>query len=75
MPRAIHLSGTAEGNRSVVGTMNEFAFLAEAYRDDMEATDELILSVRLAGTLCGALKYNSPCRMLKDLLAAQSRWN
>ena len=75
MPRAIHLSGTAEGNRSVVGTINEFAFLAEAYRDDMEATDQLMLSVRLADTPCGALKYISPSRLLKELLTAQPRWN
>ena len=46
MPRATHLAGMAEDSRSVVGTMSEFAFLAEAYRDDMEATDLLMLSVR-----------------------------
>ena len=75
MPRATHLAGMAEDSRSVVGTMSEFAFLAEAYFDDMKATDLLMLSVRLADTPCGALKYNSPSRLLKELVGADAQWN
>lgn len=42
-------------NRSVVGTMNEFAFLAEGYRDRNGAIDPLALSLKLAHTPCGPL--------------------
>ena len=55
--------------------MSEFAFLAEAYFDDMKATDLLMLSVRLADTPCGALKYNSPSRLLKEIVGADAQWN
>ena len=55
-------------NRSVVGTMNEIAFLAERYREHMETADLLALSMRLADTPCGAIKYNSPDRLLKELI-------
>jgi Domain of unknown function (DUF6933) len=36
-------------NRSVVGIMNEFTFLAEAYRGDTPGPDLLALALRLAG--------------------------
>jgi uncharacterized protein DUF6933 len=42
-------------NRSVVGIMNEFAFLASAYRQDTPAPDLLALAIRLAGMPCGPL--------------------
>jgi hypothetical protein len=42
-------------NRSVVGMMNEFAFLAEAFRDRGAPVDTLALSLRLAGVPCGPL--------------------
>ena len=42
-------------NRSVVGTMNEFAFLAEAFRDRGGRVDPLALSLKLAGVPCGLL--------------------
>ena len=32
-------------------------------------------SLRLAHTLCGALKYNSPGRLLKELVGANAQWN
>jgi len=54
-------------NRSVVGTMNEFAFEAEAYRDYRGITDLLDLALRLAETPCGAIKGNSPARLLREL--------
>jgi hypothetical protein len=57
-------------NRSVVGIMNEFAYLAEAHRDDDPGQDLLDLSVRLATTPCGPLygKNVSPDRELGALL-------
>ena len=42
-------------NRSVVGIMNEFTFLAEAYRSDTPGPDLLALAVRLAATPCSPL--------------------
>jgi len=58
-------------NRSVVGTMNEFALLAEGYREHMETSDLVVLSMRLAETPCSAIKYNSPAQLLKECLAGR----
>ena len=57
-------------NRSVVGIMNEFTFLAEAYRSDTPGPDLLALALRLAATPCGPLysKHISPDRELAALL-------
>jgi Domain of unknown function (DUF6933) len=57
-------------NRSVVGIMNEFTFLAEAYRGGTPAPDLLALAIRLAATPCGPLysKHISPDRELAALL-------
>lgn len=57
-------------NRTVVGVMNEFAFLADAFRDDY-GQDLLSLSVRLAATPCGPLyrRHVSPDRELAALIA------
>ncbi|HEX2772845.1 MAG TPA: hypothetical protein VHN18_10500 [Micromonosporaceae bacterium] len=57
-------------NRSVVGIMNEFTYLAEAYRDNDPRHDLLDLAVRLATTPCGPLysKNVSPDRELGALL-------
>lgn len=68
----VHVAKTA--NRSVVGTMNEFAFLAEAYREHLETSDLFVLSMRLADTPCGAIKHNSPDRLLKELLGSSAHW-
>ena len=64
--RNYRLAKTA--NRSVVGIMNEFTYLAEAYRDD--TPDLLALAMRLAATPCGPLysKHVSPDRELASLL-------
>jgi hypothetical protein len=52
-------------NRSVLGTMNDFTWLAEARGD--YGVDELYhLSMRLAGTpIGGQMKYETPARMLE----------
>jgi hypothetical protein len=57
-------------NRSVVGIMNEFTFLAETYRGDSPAPDLLALAMRLATTPCGPLysKHVSPDRELDAML-------
>jgi len=66
--RDYRLAKTA--NRSVVGIMNEFTFLANAYRGDTPAPDLLALAIRLATTPCGPLysKHVSPDRELAALL-------
>lgn len=66
--RARRLAKTA--NRSVVGIMNEFTFLASAYRGDTPTPDLLALAIRLAATPCGPLysKHVSPDRELAALL-------
>jgi hypothetical protein len=66
--RDCRLAKTA--NRSVVGIMNEFTYLAEAYRGDTPAPDLLALALRLAATPCGPLynRHISPDRELAALL-------
>lgn len=56
-------------NRSVLGVMNEFAYLADAQRD--EATELRMLSLRLAATPCGPLYkcHISPDREVVALIA------
>ena len=60
-------------NRSVVGTMNEFAFEAEVYRDHRGMTDPVQLAMRLAEMPCGAIKGNSPARLLREVAAGRSQ--
>jgi hypothetical protein len=42
-------------NRSVLGIMNQFSFLAEGYREYSETDDLLELSLKLANTPCSPL--------------------
>ena len=56
-------------NRSVLGIMNEFSFLAEGYRDYLGTSDLLALSMRLADTPCSPIKYSSPARLIKEIFA------
>lgn len=62
------IAGTA--NRSVVGIMNEFTYLATTYRDNNPDQSPLDLSLRLAGTPCSPLygKNVSPDRELAAVL-------
>ena len=66
--RELRLAKTA--NRSVVGMMSEFTFLAEAHLGTTQP-DLLGLGVRLAGTPCGPLykRHVYPHRELAALLA------
>ena len=64
-------------NRSVVGIMNEFIFLAEAHTESSGTPHLLELSVHLAGTPCGPLykRHISPDRELAALLAEPAATN
>ncbi|NHZ71204.1 MAG: hypothetical protein GWP18_06140 [Proteobacteria bacterium] len=59
-------------NRSVIGIMNEFKYLAEAYRDYRGFDDLVALAVELSGTPCGPLYQRrvSPDRELDAVVAA-----
>ena len=48
-------------NRSVVGVMNEFVFLADGYRDRNGLIDPLAVSRQLAQTPCGPLYKGAIC--------------
>jgi hypothetical protein len=54
-------------NRSVVGIMNQFSYLAEGYREYLETKDLLTLSLSLSETPCSPLYKSavSPDRELK----------
>ena len=57
-------------NRSVVGMMNELAFLAEAFRDRGGRVDPFALSLKLAGVPCGPLSKGVvfPERAVRELV-------
>jgi hypothetical protein len=62
-------------NRSIVGSMNEFAYLADVYRSDYPAGPDLLeLSLRLSTVPCGPLysRHVSPDRELAALLRDRS---
>lgn len=58
-------------NRSVVGIMNEFTYLAEASRAHDRSEDLVAVAVRLAGTPCSPLykRHSFPDRELLALVA------
>jgi len=62
---------TATKNRSRVGSLNEFAFLADAHRQSHPEIDLLDLSLRLSRVPCSPLykRHISPDRELAALLA------
>ena len=57
-------------NRSVVGIMNQFSYLAEGYREYLENRDLLALSLRLSETPCSPLykRAVSPDRELNRMI-------
>lgn len=69
----VDVAMTKTANRSIVGTMNEFSFLAEGYREYLETSDLVTLSMRLANTPCSPIKYNSPARLIKELFSGAVR--
>jgi hypothetical protein len=58
-------------NRSVVGIMNQFSYLAEGYSEYLETKDLLALSLRLSETPCSPLYKGaiSPDRELRRLVS------
>lgn len=62
------------GNRSVVGIMNEFSFLAVGYRDHLNTKDLLALSLKLSETPCRPLYKTviSADRALQRLVSSQT---
>ena len=62
---------TTTSNRSRVGSLNEFAFLADAHRHSQPELDLLDLSLRLSRVPCSPLykRHISPDRELAALLA------
>jgi hypothetical protein len=46
-------------SRSVIGTMNDFTFLASVHRDQGHADDLMALSLQLAQTPCGPLSAST----------------
>ena len=60
-------------NRSVVGIMNEFSFLAEMDRADERGEELVRMAVRLAGTPCSPLykRHTFPDRELQALVASR----
>jgi hypothetical protein len=66
--RTVRVAATA--NRSLVGSMNEFAHLAQAHREAQSEPGLLELSVQLATVPCGPLyaRHISPDRELAALL-------
>lgn len=58
-------------NRSVVGIMKEFGYLADGYRHYIETSDLLDLSLKLAQTPCYASRKDAhwPDKALQELLA------
>ncbi len=57
-------------NRSVLGVMKQFEYLAEGYRDRGPEMDSTALSVKLAGTPCGPLYKGAifPDKALHELV-------
>lgn len=70
--RNARLATTA--NRSLLGSMNEFAFLANAHHTNGAGTDLLELSLTLARTPCSPLyhRHVSPDREVAALLGEQT---
>jgi hypothetical protein len=66
---------TKTASRSVLGSMNDFAYLADAHRTPKKPIDLLELSLRLAQTPCGPLyrSHVSPDRELTAYVTEHTR--
>jgi hypothetical protein len=53
------------GNCSVVGAMNAFAFLDEGYRENVETSDLLVTTTRLAGSRRSESRFNRLVWLIK----------
>lgn len=59
-------------NRSVLGVLNQFVYLAEGYRQMDEAWNPLAISIKLAGTPCSPLYKGAvfPDKALHELVGS-----
>lgn len=55
-------------NRSLIGMLNEFSFLAESYRHHFGTSEPIAVMKKLVITPCRPIKYMSPQERLKDTL-------
>jgi hypothetical protein len=69
-----HHQMTKTANRSVLGTINDFAYLADAHRTPKQHPDLLDLSLNLAKTPCGPL-YGSHISPDRELIASVTDHN
>lgn len=68
-----HLANIAIGptaNRSVLGSMNDFAVLGRSFVERRGGIDLVSLALDLADAPCGPLEYSSPKDVARALLAA-----
>jgi hypothetical protein len=61
-------------NRSLVGMLNQFTYLAEGYRDYLESVNLLALSMKLSETPCSPL-YKSATSPDRELQRLASGWH
>lgn len=54
-------------NRSVIGMLNEFTFLAQTWKMQHGVLDLHVLSMRLADVPCGPLRYDSPTQLVRAI--------
>ena len=54
-------------NRSLIGMMNEFSFLAESYRHHFGTTEPIAVMRKLVITPCRPIKYLSPQEVLSQI--------
>jgi hypothetical protein len=58
----------ATANRSVLGSLNDLAFLSRAVIDEQPEIDLTMLAMEVAETPCAPLKYESPRSVSLSLL-------
>jgi hypothetical protein len=58
----------ASANRSVLGSLNDLAFLSRAAIDEQPEIDLTMLAMEVAETPCAPLKYESPRSVSLSLL-------
>jgi hypothetical protein len=65
---------TKTASHSVLGTMNDFSYLADAHREPDKTTNRIDPTLRLAGTPCGPLyrSHVSPDREIAAYVADHS---
>ena len=72
LAQMLELNFAKTANRSVVGTMNEFTYSADFYREEFGVGDLLGIALRLSQTPCSPLydRGITPERELKRIISA-----